>query len=68
MSTRHIARTIVLQSLFEWDFNNGQKKSEKILKYVKKEFTPEFDDKDFSLHLIKKILTNLIMLALVVVL
>ena len=58
MSTRHIARTIVLQSLFEWDFNNGQKKAEEILKYVKKEFTPEFDDQDFALHLIKKILKN----------
>ena len=58
MSTRHIARTIVLQSLFEWDFNNGQKKIEEILKHVKKEFTPEFDDKGFSLELIKKILKN----------
>ncbi len=58
MSTRHIARTIVLQSLFEWDFNSGQKKIEDILKHVKKEFTPEFDDKSFSLELIKNIIKN----------
>ena len=58
MSTRHIARTIVLQSLFEWDFNNGKKKVEEILKHVKKEFTPEFDDQNFSVDLIKKIIKN----------
>ncbi len=58
MSTRHIARTIVLQSLFEWDFNSGKKKAEDILKHVKKEFTLEFDDKDFALNLIKNIIDN----------
>ena len=58
MSTRHIARTIVLQSLFEWDFNNGQKEITETLKHVKKEFTPEFDDQNFSLNLIKNIIKN----------
>lgn len=58
MSTRHIARTIVLQSLFEWDFNNGKKKPEDILKHIKKEFTPEFDDKDFAINLIKNVIDN----------
>ena len=56
MSTRHIARIIVLQSLFEWDFNNGQKEITEILKHIKKEFTPEFDDQNFSLNLIKNII------------
>ena len=58
MSTRHIARTIVLQSLFEWDFNNGQKEITETLKHVKKEVTPEFDDQNFSLNLIKNIIKN----------
>ena len=56
MSTRHIARTIVLQALFEWDFNNGKKKIDKILEHIKKEFTSDFDDKKFSFILIKNIL------------
>lgn len=53
MSNRHLARTIVLQSLFQWDFN-GKKdhQLESIVKRNVSEFAPEFDDKGFINNLI----------------
>lgn len=58
MANRHLARTIVLQTLFEWDFNNHQGNIDDILNFNKKEFAPEFDDQGFSLNLAKKVLDN----------
>src|SRR3989339_1303865 len=55
MANRHLARTIALQTLFEWDFLNGKKNVEGIFKYIKEEFAPDFDDQGFSLNLIKNI-------------
>ena len=48
MSNRHLARTIALQTLYQWDFN-GKKEDElrTILKYNLSEFAPQFDDKGF---------------------
>lgn len=53
MSNRHLARTIVLQTLYQWDFN-GQR-SEQIPQIIKnnlKEFAPQFDDKGFIENLV----------------
>ena len=55
MANRHLARTIALQTLFEWDFLGGKKNVEEIFKYIKEEFAPDFDDQGFSLNLIKNI-------------
>lgn len=45
MSNRHLARTIVMQSLYQWDFN-GQpaSKLDEIVSYDREEFAPNFDD------------------------
>ncbi|MBT4850213.1 transcription antitermination factor NusB [Candidatus Parcubacteria bacterium] len=56
MANRHLARNIVLQSLFEWDFNNGKRKIKKVVEHNKKEFAPDFDDQDFSLHLAEAVI------------
>lgn len=57
MSNRHLARTIVLQTLYEWDFNNKQvdKVDQNITKNLK-EFAPQFDDKGFIIHLVKGVI------------
>lgn len=55
MANRHLARTIALQTLFEWDFLKGKKNVEEIFKYIKEEFAPDFDDQGFSLSLIKNV-------------
>lgn len=60
MSNRHLARTIVLQSLYQWDFNG--KPENQLPLMVKKnvtEFAPEFDDKGFAEKLTEGILKYL---------
>jgi transcription antitermination protein NusB len=58
MANRHLARTLTLQTLFEWDFYNGKKNVDEILKGIIAEFAPEFDDEGFSKNLINAILKN----------
>lgn len=58
MANRHLARTIALQTLFEWDFSKGQKKVEEVFNYIKEEFAPDFEDQDFSFNLIKSVVKN----------
>ena len=48
MSSRHIARSIVLQSFYEWDFNQDKKLDlKKILKKNIEEFGEGIDELDF---------------------
>ena len=56
MANRHLARTLALQTLFEWDFSKGTHQVEKTLEYVRREFAPDFDDQGFSLKLVKDII------------
>ncbi|RJQ31576.1 transcription antitermination factor NusB [Candidatus Parcubacteria bacterium] len=60
MSNRHLARTIALQSLYQWDFN-GKKDNELdiLIKKNLKEFAPEFDDKGFAKNLCQGLLLRL---------
>jgi len=45
MSNRHLARTMAMQSLFEWDFRGRDAEMlPAIIKHVKGEFAPDFDD------------------------
>ena len=53
MSNRHLARTIALQSLFEWDFNGQQSDPVALVERNKQEFAPDFDDHDFALRLVR---------------
>ena len=53
MSNRHLARTIAMQSLFEWDFKNMPATDlAAIVDYNFKEFAPEFDDHNFTRKLV----------------
>lgn len=58
MANRHLARTIALQSLYEWDFNKQEEDLNKITKRNLKEFAPDFEDADFSLAIIKGVCEN----------
>ncbi len=55
MSNRHLARTLVLQSLFEWDFNEQEQNLGQILEHNKKEFAPDFDDQNFAAELLNRV-------------
>ena len=60
MSNRHLARTIALQTLYQWDFNG--KPAEDIVIMLEKnlgQFAPEFDDNKFSENLVRGIIKNL---------
>ncbi|MFA5048086.1 MAG: transcription antitermination factor NusB [Patescibacteria group bacterium] len=53
MSNRHLARTIVIQSLYQWDFNDKKEDVFEILTKNKTSFAPEFDDGGFMANLVK---------------
>ncbi|MBI2628431.1 MAG: transcription antitermination factor NusB [Candidatus Niyogibacteria bacterium] len=57
MAHRHLSRSIVLQTLFEWDFNDqDDKKIPAILERNIKEFAPGFEDNGFTAALMEGIL------------
>jgi len=59
MANRHLSRSIVLQSLFEWDFaivNNLPNDFKEIIRRNLKEFGPGLEDDVFIFSLIEKIL------------
>lgn len=59
MSTRHLARTIALQTLYEWDFNEASKTDAKsFLEYNKSQFGPGLEDGDFSVRLVEGVLKH----------
>ena len=54
MANRHLSRSIVLQSLFEWDFKGcNESDIEGIIKYNIGEFAPGLENNDFIYALIK---------------
>ncbi len=53
MANRHLARSIVLQTLYEWDFRNrSEKEAEAILERNIAEFAPGLTDSAFLRHLL----------------
>ncbi len=58
MATRHLARTIVVQSLYEWDFYNHQVDLDKILERNLKEFGPGIDEPEFAWRLMKGVIEH----------
>ncbi len=57
MANRHLSRSVAVQALFEWDFNdNGTKDIEEILKRDILEFAPGIDDASFA----KKLSTGVV--------
>lgn len=59
MSNRHLARTIALQTLYQWDFNKkDDSKLDFTIKRNMHEFAPEFDDKGFIENLVKGVVKN----------
>lgn len=57
MANRHLSRSIVLQSLFEWDFNSRSKsEAEEVFKRNIEEFAPGHGDLAFMENLFKGVL------------
>jgi N utilization substance protein B len=58
LATRHLARSIVLQSLYEWDFYNRQADLTKITERNLKEFGPGIDEPEFVWRIVKGVIKN----------
>jgi N utilization substance protein B len=59
MANRHLARTIAMQSLFEWDFNQGATELAPIVDRNIGEFAPSMDDTKFAHELAEGVKSNL---------
>ncbi|SRR3989338_2741635 len=49
MSNRHLARTLAMQALYQWDFlaYHPERNVDEIVRYIREEFAPEFNDHDY---------------------
>jgi N utilization substance protein B len=57
MSNRHLARTIAMQSLYQWDFRKQDTAAvPEIIESNMKEFAPDFDDKGFVAELVNGVI------------
>ena len=59
MATRHLSRSIVLQTMFEWDFNKfSEDKLPELLAHNLKEFGPGLEDPSFPQNLLKAVMAR----------
>jgi len=58
MATRHLARTIVLQSLYEWDFYHKETDLLKIVDRNLQGLGQDIDEPDFVLRLVKGVVDH----------
>lgn len=59
MANRHLSRTIAMQSLYEWDFNDRQNSLSDITALNIKQFAPGLEDPAFILDLVKGVSENM---------
>ncbi len=59
MSSRHLARRIVLQTLYEWDFSDQKKEPGLILDKNFNEFGTDLDEDDFAESVLRGVLKHL---------
>lgn len=59
MASRHLSRSIALQSLYEWDFGHRAKNLQDITERNIKEFGPGLEDVSFIYELIQGVLSHL---------
>ncbi len=59
MSSRHLSRSIAMQSLYEWDFSGQKADLEKIVERNCNEFGPGLKDKSFIWELVSGVIKHL---------
>lgn len=69
MSSRHLARTVAMQTLYEWDFSHplhqlplGENERAELLELVTKnmqEFAPGLEDEGFSVDLVNGVINSI---------
>lgn len=59
MATRHLVRSVILQSLYEWDFYKRKKDVSEILERNLAEFAPGIDEPEFAWKILKGLAEHL---------
>jgi N utilization substance protein B len=59
MATRHLLRTVILQSLYEWDFYKREHDVTQILERNMQEFAPGVDEPEFAWRILSGIAEHL---------
>lgn len=59
MANRHLLRTVALQALFEWDFNNRQADIQAIINHALEEFAKGAEDTEFANELVSGVIDNM---------
>lgn len=59
MATRHLIRTIILQTLYEWDFYNKKADLAAVLDRNLQEFGPGIDEPEFAWKILKGIVEHM---------
>ncbi len=59
MATRHLIRSVILQTLYEWDFYNRQRDLVAMLDRNLAEFAPEIDEPEFAWKIMKGVIDHL---------
>jgi len=59
MSSRHLSRSIAMQSLYEWDFSGKRVDLEKTIERNIQEFGPGLEDKSFIWQLVTGVVQHL---------
>ena len=59
MATRHLVRTVILQTLYEWDFYGRKRDVTDILERNLAEFAPGIDEPEFAWKILKGVAEHL---------
>lgn len=59
MATRHLIRTVILQSLYEWDFYKREHELTAVLERNLLEFAPGIDEPEFAWKILKGVIEHL---------
>lgn len=59
MATRHLIRTVILQSLYEWDFYERKRNLLEIFERNLNEFAPGIDEPEFAWKILKGVIEHL---------
>ena len=61
MSNRHLARTLVMQSLYQWDFNHQPvEKLDEIIDYDRGEFAANFNDDGYVKETVDGVISHIV--------
>lgn len=59
MASRHLSRSIAMQSLYQWDFSGGKGDLDKIIEQNIKEFGPGLEDSGLVWQIVTGVVKNL---------